>query len=144
MRPSNRFFSATAALLASAILATGSTAQSPPELPPAGGILDDDMAEYIGDWVESSKEAPMVGRGYRHDGGHAGGRSARFTPKLTEPGNYEIRLIYPATNNRATNAQVTIEHASGGKVLSINQREDCMVKGVPRALGEFLFQPGRS
>src|SRR5687768_11207571 len=110
------------------------------KLQPAGIVLDDADAQYTGTWVESTKQASYVGQGYRHDNHQEpGAKSARFTPKLTEPGYYEIRLLYSATGNRATNAQVTIEHAEGSKVAQVNQREDCMEKGVPRAVGKFLF-----
>jgi hypothetical protein len=110
----------------------------------AGIVVDDSDAQYTGAWVESTKQANYVGNGYRHDNHEkAGTKSARFTPKLTEPGAYEVRLIYSATNNRATNAQVTVEDATGGKVVKVNQREDCMEKEVPKSLGDFKFQPGK-
>jgi hypothetical protein len=112
---------------------------------PAGIVVDDADAQYTGAWVESTKQANYVGKGYRHDNHEkAGTKSACFTPKLTEPGTYEVRLLYSATNNRATNTQVTVEDATGGKILRINQREDCMENGVPKSLGDFKFQPGRT
>src|SRR3954470_8292706 len=118
---------------------------SKPDKPEAAGILlDDSDGKYTGTWVESTKQASYVGPGYRHDNHQQPGtKSACFSPKLSEAGNYEVRLLYPATNNRATNAHVIIEHAGGTKVLLINEREDCMENGVPRSLGRYPFEAGK-
>ncbi len=139
-----RFAPAYSILLASliALLAPASFAQGATV---AGVVVDDSEAQYVGTWVESTKQASCVGRGYRHDD-RQGQRtkSARFSPKLTEPGSYEIRLLYPATNNRATNATVTIEDATGSTTVHVNERDDCMEEGVPRSLGVFDYQPGKT
>ena len=42
-----------------------------------------------------------------------GKKSARFTPQIIEAGEYEVRVIYLPTTNRATNASVVIHHAKG-------------------------------
>jgi hypothetical protein len=111
---------------------------------PGGIVMDDSEAAFTGDWVESTKQASFVGHGYRHDNRQARGtKVARFSPKLAEAGDYEVRLLYPATNNRATNTQVTVESADGAKTLHVNQRQDCMEGRVPRALGTFRFEPGK-
>lgn len=114
-------------------------------LPPAAGILlDDGAGAYEGDWVISAKQAPLVGTGYRHDNHRDQGRkSARFTPEIVEAGEYEVRLIYVATENRATHAQVTVRHAKGEETVILNQREACLENGVPRALGRFWFDKGQ-
>jgi hypothetical protein len=110
---------------------------------PAGLVLDDDAAEYKGTWVTSEKQAPIFGTSYRHDDNkHQGEASAVFTPKITEPGDYEVRLLYVATKNRATNVPVTIQSADGAKTITINQREEALQNGVPRALGVFRFEAG--
>ncbi|MBI5685250.1 MAG: FAD-dependent oxidoreductase [Verrucomicrobia bacterium] len=111
---------------------------------PAGILLDDGAGEFIGDWVESAKQPALVGKGYRHDSNREQGKkSARFTPDIKEAGDYEVRLIHVATNNRATKVPVTIISADGEKTVTVNQREDALVKGVPRALGVFKFAAGK-
>ncbi|MFA7006007.1 MAG: FAD-dependent oxidoreductase, partial [Verrucomicrobiia bacterium] len=113
-------------------------------LRPAGIVMDDAAGEFTGDWIESAKQPALVGSGYRHDNNREQGKkSARFTPEIKEAGDYEVRLIYVATNNRATKVPVTILSADGEKTVTINQREDVLVNGVPRALGVFKFEPGR-
>lgn len=110
----------------------------------AGILLDDSTAQYTGAWVESTKQASYVGQGYRHDGhGQQGTKSARFVPKITQAGEYEVRLIYAATTNRATNVPVSIISAEGTKTIKVNQRLECLENGVPRALGRFRFEPGK-
>ncbi len=109
----------------------------------AGIVVDDSAAQYTGAWVESTRQASYVGRGYHHDGhGQQGTKGARFAPKITKAGEYEVRVIYSATTNRATNVPVTIVSAAGTKTVTINQREECLVNGVPRSLGRFHFEPG--
>jgi hypothetical protein len=110
----------------------------------AGILLDDSAAQYTGAWVESTKQASYVGPGYHHDNReNQVSKSARFAPKITQPGEYEVRIIYSATTNRATNAPVTIVSAEGTQSVTINQREECLENGVPRALGRFRFEPGK-
>ena len=109
----------------------------------AGIVLDDDAGQFTGDWVSSSKQAALVGKGYRHDNNREQGKkSARFTPEIPTAGDYEVRLIYIATDNRATNVPVTIVSADGEKTVTVNERQDVLVHGVPRALGVFKFAAG--
>ncbi|MBI5393786.1 MAG: hypothetical protein HZA91_00665 [Verrucomicrobia bacterium] len=109
----------------------------------AGIVMDDDAGVFTGDWVESAKQPALVGNSYRHDNNREQGKkSARFTPDIKEAGDYEVRLIHVATNNRATKVPVTIVSAGGEKTVTVNQREDVLVNGVPRALGVFKFAAG--
>ena len=102
--------------------------------------LDDGAAMYVGDWMESTKQQPMLGAGYRHDNNHdQGTKTATFTATIIDEGEYEVRLLYGATNNRATKVPVTV----GDEIVTINQREECLVNGVPRALGVFKFIAGK-
>lgn len=102
--------------------------------------LDDNAATYVGDWVESAKQQPLVGAAYRHDNNHNQGiKTATFTATIIDEGEYEVRLLYVATNNRATKVAVTV----GDNMVMINQREECLVDGVPRALGVFKLAAGK-
>jgi FAD-dependent oxidoreductase family protein len=110
---------------------------------PAGILLDDDAAKYVGDWVVSTKQQALVGKSYRHDDNRGQGtKSARFTATIIDDGDYEVRLLYVATSNRATNVPVTIHGADGDHELTLNEREECLIDGVPRGLGVFKFAAG--
>ncbi len=111
----------------------------------AGIVVDDAEARYVGTWVESTKQKSFVGIGYRHDENRDQGlKTAIFTPKITQAGDYEVRLIYAATNNRATNAKVSIAHANGTAEATLNEREECFEGGVPRSVGRFRFEAGKT
>jgi hypothetical protein len=136
------------ALAASACLAAD---KPKPIAPPAkatavaGILLDDDAAELTGAWVVSSKQPALSGKTYRHaDWKSDGVMTARFAPEIPQAGRYELRLLYIAHANRATNVPVTIRSADGEKTVRVNQREECLVAGVPRALGVFAFEAGKA
>jgi hypothetical protein len=111
---------------------------------PTGILLDDDAAEFTGEWVKSVKQAALVGTAYRHANNQGQGqKSARFTPNIPQAAKFEVRLIYVATGNRASNVPVIVSSAEGETRLTVNQRQDAMELGVPRALGVFNFAAGR-
>jgi hypothetical protein len=118
--------------------------QPPTVLRLAGIVMDDEAAEFTGDWVKSTKQPALVGGSYRHDDRRdQGQKQARFTPEIPQAGLYEVRLIYVASPNRATNVSVTVISADGEKALKINERLDAVPNGVPRALGVFSFAQGK-
>ena len=83
--------------------------------PPATIVVDDTEGMYTGTWEESTRQPALVGNGYRHDGNTGKGeKTARFTAKIPETGEYEVRVIYSATNNRVTNVPVTIPTSRNG------------------------------
>jgi hypothetical protein len=110
-----------------------------------GIVVDDDQAERKGFDAVSAAITPYVGGGYRHDGGiDRGKQSATFTPDLPEKGNYEVRLAYSASSNRATNVPVTVVHANGKKTLMIDQRKTPPIDGLWISLGVFAFDKGKA
>lgn len=112
---------------------------------PAPILLDDAEGRFEGTWAASTKQASFAGAGYRHDENHDQGRkTAVFTPDIPTAGDYEVRVIYSATGNRATNVKVTIQHAKGSTRVLLNEREECFAKGVPRAVGRFRLEPGKT
>lgn len=107
----------------------------------SGIVIDDSQAEFTGEWNQSNGQRSLVGKSYHHDGNTAHGhKRARFKTDLPEPGEYEVRLLYTAHENRATNASVTIQSADGTKTIKINQRQPVLVNQVPRPLGVFRFE----
>ncbi|MCI0377771.1 MAG: FAD-dependent oxidoreductase [Gemmataceae bacterium] len=106
----------------------------------AGVVVDDPQAQKTGAWVFSTSTPGFVGAGYQHDGNaEQGKKSMRFTPKLPQAGNYEIRLHFTAFSNRATNALVAIHSAEGNKSVRVNQRVPAK-DGI--SLGVFRFEAG--
>jgi len=126
-------------LFASAALQAGEGGKAP-----SGIVVDDLEAAFTGSWVRSSKVPALVGTSYSHDN-HAdqGQKTATFVPEISTAGEYEVRLIYTSTSNRATNVLVTVRYADGEKRFSVNQSEPALVKQVPRALGIFRFEVGK-
>ena len=114
------------------------TLLDPKKLP--GVVVDDEDAKLTGDWKSSSATPGYVGHGYRHNGNAKDGNAnARFEVRLPKPGRYEVRLAYPPHSNRASNVKIEIQHASGTKSVSVNQRNSPPVDGVFVSLGEFEF-----
>ena len=110
----------------------------------SGIVVDDSQAEFTGEWSKSNGQPPLVGTTYHHDGNKAQGRkSARFKTILPASGEFEVRLLYTAHENRATNAPVTIQSADGIKTVYVNQRQPVLVNRVPRSLGLFRFEAGK-
>lgn len=111
----------------------------------SGVVVDDEEAQRQGFEARSSTLGPYVGIGYRHDGGmDQGKQSARFVPDLPEAGRYEVRLSYSANANRATKVPVTIVHADGRKVVTVNQRRTPPIEAVFVSLGTFPFARGKA
>jgi len=104
-----------------------------------GIVVDDSRAEIQGSWNHSVSRGPCFYRGYCHDGnGGKGSRRAKFTAKL-KPGKYEVRLVWPQDANRATNVPVTVHHANGDKLITVNQRKVPPIDKAALSLGTFEF-----
>src|SRR5205085_1810018 len=75
-----------------------------------GIVLDDADGRKTGAWLPSSRAGDRkVGTGYIHDGNaNKGDVSIAFTPEIPREGEYEIILLFPPNENRATNVPVTV------------------------------------
>jgi len=111
-----------------------------------GGIVVDDRdatVERDGFEMRSRSVGNFLGDDYCHDGNlDKGGQSIRFRTIIPEGGSYEVRLIYSAHPNRASNVPVTIRHAGGETKVKVNQRVQPAIDGTFIALGTFRFEPG--
>ncbi len=108
-----------------------------------GIIIDDEQAKFTGEWKHSGAAKAFIGSGYSHDNNARDGKcSARFETKVPTSGKYEVRLAVPPNNNRATNATVTIEHATGEKTMTVNEKA-AGIDGLFISLGTFEFEPGK-
>lgn len=86
-----------------------------------GVTVDDDEATLSGEWKQSTANGGFVGAGYRHDDkGAKGAMSATFATKLPKAGKHEVFLTIVPNANRATNAKVSILHASGQTERMVN------------------------
>ncbi len=104
-----------------------------------GVVVDDELAERTGPWVKSSANKPYVGWGYHHDGQGAGGELKAVYRAELKPGNYTVRISFPANANRATNTPIVIRHADGESSLRLNQRSAPQADAMWVPLGEFRF-----
>jgi hypothetical protein len=109
-----------------------------------GIVVDDRSAELVGDWTQSSSILPFVDLGYRHDGNaDQGSKSANFSAKIPESGDYEIRVAYSANANRASNVKVIIQdNHQKGEIKTLNQRKKPSLKDSFEPVGVFNFESG--
>ena len=108
-----------------------------------GIVLDDDKAEYQGDWTTSNRQPSLIGASYRHDDNKGRGeKNATLTATIPDAGDYEIRLLFTWHENRSSRTKVTVAGAGEEKTLRINQREPAMKDRVPNALGIFRLEAG--
>lgn len=96
----------------------------PAKLP--GIVIDEEAAEFVGQWQESGSAERFVGFGYHHDGNQNKGESrAVFTTTIPEAGTYEVRLAYTPNSNRAPAVKVLVgEAGSAGTVVQVDQTRE--------------------
>ncbi len=104
-----------------------------------GIIIDDTQAKLVGKWNPSVVVGPFVGEGYLFDGAKDSTNTATFEPEALPPGDYEVRLAYTASSNRATNALVRVFSADGEATRRINQTLE-PENGPWVTLGRFRFE----
>jgi hypothetical protein len=118
---------------------TSRTVIDPKKLP--GLVIDDDQAEKRGEWTRSTSIGGFVGGQYLHDNNERKGESsAAYRFALTQPGTYEVRLGYTANPNRATNVPVTIQHAGGQAIVTVNEKSTPAIDKTFQSLGQFRFE----
>lgn len=104
----------------------------------SGILVDDRQAKLTGSWTPSASIRPYHGSGYQHDANANKGDSDAVFATSLEPGTYEVRMVYQAHPNRATNVPVTIHHAKGEATATVNQRNAPPEDGG-FSLGKFEF-----
>src|SRR5262249_40902521 len=120
--------------------ATDGANAAPINLP--GLFIDDSQAKATGKWATGQGLPDYLGRGYSYRGTKETS-TMRYEFKITEPGEYEVRMNYGEHENRATNAPVWIESATGKKTVTVNER---VASPLPKgfiSLGKFRFEPGK-
>src|SRR5437868_5463815 len=103
-----------------------------------GFVIDDDAAEKRGDWASSTSVGGSVGAMYLHDNNQNKGQlSARYRFTLEQPGAYDVRIIYTANPNRATNVPIQIEHADRRSEVTLNERAAPDIDKIAHSIGQF-------
>jgi hypothetical protein len=111
----------------------------------AGLVLDDEGAEFTGNWQTSSHSRRWVGAGYRHDQGDAKGeKSAVYRIKVDKPGFHEVRVSWSAGPNRSTSTPVTVRHGGGETVARVDQTQAPGIESLFHPIGKFHFPKGEA
>jgi len=105
-----------------------------------GIVVDDADAQKTGTWTPSSSISSYLGTGYLHDGKeNKGACSATFTAPLPS-GSYEVRVAYVPNPNRDSKVPVTVTHARGTTIVSLNQQQPYRSGEPDLLIGTFPFQ----
>ena len=104
-----------------------------------GLVIDDEEAEYTGRWKQSTWGRCVDGF-YRHDDNASKGlASVKFSFTVPSDGEYELRYVYSAAGNRASNTPITIHSADGVTTMKIDQRKAAPIDDHVLPLGRFRF-----
>ena len=114
----------------------------PPLSELAGTVVDDEDAQFVGEWTHSTFRNLGFGMGYCHDNGESRGKKrAIFTVPITKSGEYEVRIGVPAYSNRSSKVLVSIAQGAEKTIRTIDQR---VAPGGILSLGVFSFKAGNS
>jgi alpha-L-rhamnosidase len=102
---------------------------------------DDAGAQLTASWTRETISEPdqRFGASFAYAPSGNGSTQAVFRPNLPAAGSYRVYARWTSHANRATNTPFTIHHASGDKVISINQE---LNGGKWNLLGTFNFTAG--
>ncbi|MCA9064278.1 MAG: DUF1553 domain-containing protein [Planctomycetaceae bacterium] len=107
-----------------------------------GIVVDDDVAIFVGEWMNSSHSAPFVGVGYRHSNSPRTGVTAEFRAIMPADGMYAIRMSHNSADSRSAKVPVSIRHSRGTAKVNVNQQRAANADGVFSSLGEYHFDAG--
>ena len=108
-----------------------------------GIVIDDAQARKVGAWKHSVFSGRYIGEGYLYDDrAMKGEKTLTFQPEFTESGNYEVRLAYIPSTNRADKVEVRIFHRDGDETVYVNQRQQPPIDGRFISLGRYRFTKG--
>jgi hypothetical protein len=128
----------------SAVNPCGEEGANSAELATASGIIVDNAdssgVSVTGAWYFGSGDG-YFGSNYLQDGNAGGGKSVRFTPNLSLPGNYDVYLWWVASGNRATNVPVDVIGAAGTNSILIDEAAN---GSVWSKVGNYTFNAGTS
>lgn len=109
----------------------------PKKLP--GLVIDDSMAKLTGEWSSGTGLPGFVGTAYRYTSG--AGKAARFEFKVANPGQYDVRILHSAHENRADKVTIKVISGDGEKTIVVNQKVKGPLDNGFLSLGTFSFDP---
>jgi hypothetical protein len=117
-----------------------------PTAPVLEGIIVDNSAStgvtITGSWATSTFEPSYIGANYLHDQNTGkGSKSVTFTPTIPTPGSYGVYLYWNASDDRANNVPIDIQHAGGTSTVTVNQTQN---GGQWVLLNTYMFNTGTS
>jgi hypothetical protein len=127
------------------LLSDGQVLEAPPSTVRGKGlgklegiVIDDEQAVKSNGWNTSRANSAFLGEGYVHDQNARDGKAtATFVVDVPAPGTYNVRVLYPTNENRATNTPVTIACDGGAIEAKINQRREPVWLGPCKAAKSF-------
>ncbi len=103
-----------------------------------GIVIDDEQAVKSGGWNPSRANSGFLGSSYLHDQNARDGKAtATFRVDVPAAGAYNVRVLYPTNENRATNAPVTIACDGATIEAKINERREPVWLGPCKAAKSF-------
>ncbi len=107
----------------------------------AGIVVDGSAARRVGEWQSSTHTKPYVGDGYLHDLNQGkGAKTLTFPFDPPHAGRYEVRFAYQPGDGRSAKTPVTVFHAGGETLVSVDQRQKPPIGGLFVSLGVFAFE----
>lgn len=92
---------------------------------PGRDIIVDNMdaaqTTQVGSWSTSTSQPGYFGSNYHWAAPVNGAHSFSFVPALASGGSFKVSIRYPANSGRATEAQVTVDHANGDHEFVLDQ-----------------------
>ncbi len=105
-----------------------------------GIVIDDSEARKVGAWKHSVFSGRYIGDGYLFDDrASKGEKTLTFHPEFTTDGNYEVRLAYIPSTNRADKVAVRIFHREGDDTVFVNQKLMPPIGNRWVSLGKYRF-----
>jgi|GEM_PF-1061257 len=100
-------------------------------------ILDDDQAEYVGQWVQGDRGS-QYGSGV-HIISKKGKKTATWKLSIPVAGHYKVYAYLPGGDDLTTRARYSIQYSVGKETVKIDQREPV---GQWQLLGTYEFDTG--
>jgi hypothetical protein len=103
-----------------------------------GTVVDDLQAKSVGSWTPSTSIPGYLGSRYLFtEGSPSGDRQLVFAAEDLAAGEYEIRVSYTASSNRASNTLIEVTHSKGKAKRRIDQKKKPPIDGTFISLGRF-------
>lgn len=112
----------------------------------SGIVVDDEDAEFVGDWTQGAGLKMHVAEGYHYIGarrGDAAPASATFSFTVPEDGEYEVRIAHQPHENRSSRTPVMVKAADREETVVVNQRVAPPLDKGFYGLGVYRFDAGQ-